>query len=54
MNETENKNEVMKDMVKIVLKCGRNMEPEFFSNNDNDWCGSWETATSNQTMATCC
>lgn len=39
-------------LVKVVLKCGRNMSSE--SNFSDDGCGSYEDATSNQTSATCC
>lgn len=39
-------------MVKVVLRCGRNMTMD--SNYNDDGCGSYEDATSNQTSATCC
>lgn len=52
----ENKtNEIQNNgMVKVVLKCGRNMSSEYGYNYDNDGCGNYEDSTSNQTAATCC
>lgn len=47
INESQNNT-----MVRVVLKCGRNMMSQ--SNYDDDGCGGCEDATSNQTAATCC
>lgn len=41
-------------MVKVVLRCGRNMSSEYEYNYSDDGCGGCEDATSNQTVATCC
>ena len=40
------------ELVKVVLRCGRNMLSAY--NYDNEDCGSYEDSTSNQTEATCC
>ena len=40
------------ELVKVALRCGRNMLSAY--NYDNEDCGSYEDSTSNQTEATCC
>lgn len=49
-------NEIQKtgvlDLIKVTLKCGRDMASE--AGSAPDMCGSCEDSTSNQTQATCC
>lgn len=52
MEEKTNAIQVNDGMVRVVLRCGRNMS--VVSNYSDGYCGSYEDSTSNQTVATCC